>query len=324
MLISNIKQTQYKDLDVVNQNEYTYYVTAVYIYLEENAESIPSNAITLTTLFPVRNLKATSIKYDIKLDWAAPIGGGVTGYNILRNEVLLNTTPITDLTFTDDNTTPAANYTYELVAVYAGGQSLPVAVSIIVPLLAPPINLIANVDKGDIELKWEMPAEMLEFEVLLGFNIYRDEELLNPEPILELIYNDVVTEEGIYIYTIIAVYEQGLSESIEIEVYVKDPTPDVDNPEILTTALVGNFPNPFNPTTIIKFTTENPTNVTIDVYNVRGQKVVTLLNSPVERGEHSVVWNGVDENGRNVGSGVYFYHMRSNDFSDMKRMVLMK
>ena len=81
---------------------------------------------------------------------------------------------------------------------------------------------------------------------------------------------------------------------------------------------------PFNPETNIKFSMENNGHVVIDIYNVKGQKVLTLLNRPVEKGEHSVVWKGLDENGRNVGSGVYFYQMKTDEYTSMKRMVLMK
>ena len=63
---------------------------------------------------------------------------------------------------------------------------------------------------------------------------------------------------------------------------------------------------------------------TLDVYNVKGQKVKTLINEHRTAGQHSVVWNGTDDNNRKVSSGVYFYRMRNGKFSSTKKMILMK
>jgi len=90
------------------------------------------------------------------------------------------------------------------------------------------------------------------------------------------------------------------------------------------TSLLGNFPNPFNPVTTIRFTIGNVENVVINVYNVRGQRVRTLLNEYREPGLHSVVWNGTDDSGRAVGSGIYFYRMVAGENVDTRRMLLMK
>ncbi|MCL2063282.1 MAG: S8 family serine peptidase [Candidatus Cloacimonetes bacterium] len=85
-----------------------------------------------------------------------------------------------------------------------------------------------------------------------------------------------------------------------------------------------NFPNPFNPETTINFSLPEPSNVQIDVFNVRGQRVLVLLNDNLNRGHHSVVWNGFDGNGRAVGSGLYFYRIQTESQSIVKRMVLLK
>jgi len=62
----------------------------------------------------------------------------------------------------------------------------------------------------------------------------------------------------------------------------------------------------------------------VNVYNVRGQLVRALVNDYRESGTHTVVWDGRDNSGVNVGSGVYFYQMRVGDFSETRRMLLMK
>jgi len=93
---------------------------------------------------------------------------------------------------------------------------------------------------------------------------------------------------------------------------------------ISKSVLIGNYPNPFNPETIIRFFIETSGNVTIDVYNIRGQKVRGLINDFIERDEHTVLWNAKDDNDREVSSGIYFYQMLTNEGISTKRMILLK
>jgi len=90
--------------------------------------------------------------------------------------------------------------------------------------------------------------------------------------------------------------------------------------------LLGNFPNPFNPYTTILFTIENVGNVEINVYDVRGRLIRTLLDGgrKFESGIHSVTWDGRDENSRTVSSGLYFYRMTAGEYTETRRILLMK
>jgi len=101
---------------------------------------------------------------------------------------------------------------------------------------------------------------------------------------------------------------------------------DNDDPTIPTigTRLQGNYPNPFNPETTIRFSVKEATPVTIEIYNTKGQLVKTLINEAKEAGNHSVVWNGKDNSGRSVSSGVYFYKMNAGKYSSTKKMIMMK
>jgi hypothetical protein len=90
------------------------------------------------------------------------------------------------------------------------------------------------------------------------------------------------------------------------------------------TALAGNYPNPFNPETTISFSLSADTFVAIDIYNIKGQKVRTLVNDELTSGHHSVVWNGKNNIERDVASGIYFYRMRAGDFTATRKMILMK
>ncbi len=90
------------------------------------------------------------------------------------------------------------------------------------------------------------------------------------------------------------------------------------------TKLFGNYPNPFNPETTISFDLANQCSVTIEVYNIKGQKVKTLAKDMFTPGHHTVVWNGTDSKGKSVSSGVYFYRMSTSNHTSTRKMLLLK
>jgi hypothetical protein len=85
-----------------------------------------------------------------------------------------------------------------------------------------------------------------------------------------------------------------------------------------------NFPNPFNPVTQISFSLERAGMVSLKVYNIHGQLLRTLVSLEMQAGVHSIEWDGADADGDPVASGVYFYRLESLDFSDVKKMMLIK
>jgi|GEM_PF-551625 len=85
-----------------------------------------------------------------------------------------------------------------------------------------------------------------------------------------------------------------------------------------------NFPNPFNPTTAITFKVKEAGNVSLNVYNLRGQRIRSLVNASREAGEYTVTWDGKNENGESVTSGMYFYVLQVNGFRATKKMTLLK
>ncbi len=95
-----------------------------------------------------------------------------------------------------------------------------------------------------------------------------------------------------------------------------------------TTKLAANYPNPFNPETHIKFALKGQVGETVNaslvIYNIKGQKVVTLFDKREVKQEDSVTWKGTDSNGNNVSSGVYFYKLITPDYTKTSKMVLMK
>jgi fibronectin type 3 domain-containing protein len=89
-------------------------------------------------------------------------------------------------------------------------------------------------------------------------------------------------------------------------------------------ALNQNRPNPFNPVTEIQFAIPEAGNVRLEVYNLQGQLVKTLVNEARPVGFYSVTWDGTNNNGAQVASGVYFYRIDCNDFGETKKMIILK
>ncbi len=88
--------------------------------------------------------------------------------------------------------------------------------------------------------------------------------------------------------------------------------------------LFQNYPNPFNPTTTIRFSVPEKNNVTISVFNALGEEIRTLFFGQVERGTYSIKWDGKDNSGSLLSSGMYLYKMTAGEFSKSRKMMLIK
>lgn len=89
-------------------------------------------------------------------------------------------------------------------------------------------------------------------------------------------------------------------------------------------ALHQNSPNPFNPTTRVAFDMAAPGDVKISVYNVLGQNVIDLVDGYRDAGSYDVIWDGKDNSGTQVATGVYFYRINTEQFSETRKMLLLK
>jgi hypothetical protein len=87
---------------------------------------------------------------------------------------------------------------------------------------------------------------------------------------------------------------------------------------------LSNYPNPFNPSTTISFEVPVTSRVNLSIYNVLGQKIITLKDEVMAAGPYEVEWNGTDENGRSVSTGIYFYRLTVGDDVVSKKMMLIK
>ncbi|MEA2096169.1 MAG: carboxypeptidase regulatory-like domain-containing protein [Candidatus Cloacimonadota bacterium] len=117
-----------------------------------------------------------------------------------------------------------------------------------------------------------------------------------------------------------------IANNAVIQDFYLEPDVEADDEEIEVVIGLGqNYPNPFNPTTKISFTTMSIENTELVIYNIKGQKVKTLINSVLENGDHLIIWDGNDQNNQPVSSGVYFYQLKiGNEIIDSKRMLLLK
>jgi hypothetical protein len=88
--------------------------------------------------------------------------------------------------------------------------------------------------------------------------------------------------------------------------------------------LYPNYPNPFNPETTIRYSLSSPQELSIEIFNIKGQRVASYNPGIQSAGDHSFVWRGKDDAGRNVSSGIYYYRLSSDGYHKTRKMVLMK
>ena len=100
----------------------------------------------------------------------------------------------------------------------------------------------------------------------------------------------------------------------------------------LKTELLGNYPNPFNPSgagrspeTTIEYALKEPGNICLEIYNIRGQKINTLVDEFKDAGYHHIIWNGKDDNNQPVSSGIYLYKLNVDGKTEaVKKCLLLK
>lgn len=90
------------------------------------------------------------------------------------------------------------------------------------------------------------------------------------------------------------------------------------------TLLMSNYPNPFNPSTTISFNLPSVMNCKLEIYNLKGQRVTSLLNETRGAGKHTIIWDGLDEAGRPVSSGIYFYRLTTPQRTISAKMLMIK
>lgn len=192
--------------------------------------------------------------------------------------------------------------------------------------LAAAENLSHHVQDAVITLNWSAPSEP-EYE-LLSYELFRRrgaglfESLASSQ---NTQYSESLPIAGLYQYYVKCLYAEGLSRASHTVNVDWDGVSNPDTPEaVLRTALKANYPNPFNPSTTIAFSLAEAAPVNLSIYNLRGQKVKSLRHSVVPAGEHSLTWNGDDDAGRQVSSGIYLIKLHTGKQSFTRKAMLMK
>lgn len=203
--------------------------------------------------------------------------------------------------------------------------------------LCAPINLTHSVEENLLTLNWDVEGQQTTketksnsrflipdyYRVFIRSNSFNFQDTTPTQTYTRLLYM-----YGDYEIYVNAVYlfggvEEILSEASNIINFNYTPNQDELNAPVIFT-LNQNHPNPFNPTTKISFSLPSKSMTVLNIYNLKGQLVKTLINRDLDKGNHSVNWNGTDSNGISVGSGVYYYKLKWNNKELMRKMILLK
>jgi hypothetical protein len=195
-----------------------------------------------------------------------------------------------------------------------------------VSVLNPPRDLTANKDNiTTVSLSWLPPVSLDHF---LGYRVYKNNMLISTPlmavtSMLDKDFDENITNR----YRVTAIYIDGESEPSNIVSFVSEIE---QNMIPIETRLVGNYPNPFNPTTSLLFSVGqqqssiDSEHITITIYNIKGQKVRNLVDNVFSIGEHAVIWDGTDDSGQKLSNGVYLYQLKTETKQEVKKMILLK
>ncbi len=131
---------------------------------------------------------------------------------------------------------------------------------------------------------------------------------------------------GIYPFTITGQFTDGMKFVVTFNKRLDLTSAKISDEESMPTeySLSDAYPNPFNPTATIEFGLPTAGSVLLEVYNVLGQRVRTLVDGPMSAGYKTVEWNGTSDAGESVSSGVYLYRLTAGDYTQTKKMMLLK
>ena len=220
-----------------------------------------------------------------------------------------------------DNALNAGTFQYEIYVTYDEYDNSVSRIADVEIILNAPTDLTAEVIDYDVQLNWDQPLALRE---LSGYKIYRDEEEI--AFVTETQYLDSSLEPGTYNYYVTAIFSELYESepSNEVEVIVETGNAADENEIKSIGRLFGNYPNPFNPETTISFNIKENREVILEVFNTKGQKIRTLINGNLPAGNHRVNWNGKSENDLKVPSGIYFYKIKSGNYTSTRKMILLK
>ena len=213
----------------------------------------------------------------------------------------------------------------KIIRKESGGLSFLFFVGLLILFFQP-----AAAQQPSVTLAWSPNTETY----LYHYIMYRDTipgtmKYLAAIPKPDTVYVDTSVFAGkTYYYKLTASdsngYESDPSEEVSITVEAISSTDGEGNNAIGNFVLYQNYPNPFNPTTTIAYTLAKNSKVEITVYDLLGKEIRTLVDEFKVAGNYQTIWNGKNNNGGNVSSGVYFYRMTAENYVAVKRLILQK
>ncbi|MBN1349030.1 hypothetical protein JXJ21_06465 [candidate division KSB1 bacterium] len=197
--------------------------------------------------------------------------------------------------------------------------------------LRPPSPIVLlNVAQDGIELSWDANTH----DDVVRYQIYRSESPgFDPDVTANLIaitgdmhFKDMKVRDGITYYYRVEAIDDAWNATFSDEVNILFTEVTLAPVDALPTVyeLCQNFPNPFNPVTEISYQVPCDGQVILEVYNVKGEKVATLVNGFSKAGKFRILWNGRDDYGQIIASGIYLYRLRAQSYTELKRMLLLR
>ncbi|NIW45452.1 MAG: T9SS type A sorting domain-containing protein, partial [Gammaproteobacteria bacterium] len=182
-------------------------------------------------------------------------------------------------------------------------------------------SMVNDIGGGNftVELSWDRNKD----EDFRYYSLYKDGQLLEQLTDTAFVDSNVAQNQTVEYDLTATDFAGNESDPAELTVVV---TGIGDDPNAIPTefALDQNFPNPFNPTTTLQYALKENARVKLQIYNVLGQLVKTLIDENQTAGYKEVVWDGTNNQGLKVPSGIYIYRIKANDFVESRKMILMK
>ncbi len=334
MVSSDQTGTQLGDTQI-----YINYSTAGFgTLIHQNSKITVNKGSMLTSDYQIVNiLDNTESRFVVTLDYT-DAGSGVpvtTSPVPLLNITIeiLDDSKSAGLTF-DDALMTNQQYFFDDAATYSPVTAGNTDDSKFTPIAVDLISFSATATEPGVMLEWQTANEIN----LAGFNIFRsviddkfgkiNERLIPASGANQTIeadysYLDVPTEYATYFYKLQAVDLDG--KAIFFPVQKVDFSTNVTKLAAPTTfALEQNYPNPFNPETQIRYLMPTSEFVSIVIYNIHGRRVRQLVNNTQPSGFHSVLWDGLDDDQKQVGSGTFIVVMKTVNFREAKRLTLLR
>ncbi len=266
---------------------------------------------------------------DVLLSWDhEAFSRSLLGFNIYNNGLLEGTTDPDEASYMVNNL-ELGTYLFWITALFVTGESE--MSEMVAATIAPPTAPVADagndmtvVSGSEVSLdgsgSYDLNGDQLSYNWTAPAGIgLSNNNIVNP-----VFTAPIVAEVTEYVISLIVSDGTYFSEPDEVVITVGLTDNDLNEISAGNVQLLGNYPNPFNPETAIVFNLNQSAEINLSIYNLKGQLVKELVNGNVSAGEQRIVWNGFDMNNNPVGSGIYYYMLKSGRYTSSGKMVLLK